>query len=287
MKVFIVGANGYIGHALYLQASRGFDVYCTTSAASKMDEKSLLFQLNKPEEFDYGVIGDSDTILLTAAISSPDICSREHNRAWATNVTGTSTFISNVISRGGRVIFFSSDAVYGERDVEFDESLKCTPVGEYAEMKQEVEKRFLGNPLFKIVRLSYVFSREDKFTKYLLGCATRGEEAEIFHPFYRAIIHRDDVVQGALALARRWEEFPMAIINFGGPDVLARTEFAHTIKAVVSSNLRFRVNLPDEEFFKNRPRVIQMKSPVLASLLGRPAHSLYEAAMIEFNMNKE
>ena len=66
-------------------------------------------------------------------------------------------------------------------------------------MKSEVEKRFLGNPFFKTIRLSYVFSREDKFTKYLVGCAQRDEEAELFHPFYRAIIHRDDVVEGALS----------------------------------------------------------------------------------------
>ena len=154
-------------------------------------------------------------------------------------------------------------------------------------MKHEVEKRFLSNPLFKAIRLSYVFSREDKFTKYLSGCAERGEEADIFHPFYRAIIHRDDVVEGALALAQRWEDFPQGIINFGGPAVLARTEFGEVLRDTALLNLRFRVTEPDAEFFKNRPRVIRMVSPILASLLGRPAHTLREAAVIEFNLKEK
>ena len=99
-----------------------------------------------------------------ASISAPDICAREHERAWSVNVTGTSEFISRTIERGGRVIFFSSDTVYGECEDPFDESALCKPAGEYAEMKHKVERRFIENPSFKSIRLSYVFSREDKFT---------------------------------------------------------------------------------------------------------------------------
>jgi nucleoside-diphosphate-sugar epimerase len=149
-------------------------------------------------------------------------------------------------------------------------------------MKHEVEKRFIGNLQFKAIRLSYVFSREDRFTKYLSGCAKHGEAAEIFHPFYRAIIHRDDVVDGAIALALRWHEYPQPVINFGGPEVLARTEFAQVLKEVVLPDLRFSVTEPDAEFFKNRPRVIRMESPVLASLLGRATRKLRQAALMEF-----
>ena len=108
-------------------------------------------------------------------------------------------------------------------------------------MKHEVEMRFQGNPSFKTIRLSYVFSREDKFTDYLIGCASRNEEAELFHPFYRAIVHRDDVVDGALALAQRWDEFPQQVINFGGPEVLSRIDFAECLKRVALPNLRYRV----------------------------------------------
>lgn len=220
--------------------------------------------------------------MLTAAISAPDICAREHDRAWAVNVTGTSVFIESVISRGGRVVFFSSDTVYGEHEDEFDERAACNPAGEYAAMKRDVEQRFAGNPSFKAIRLSYVFSCEDKFTRYLAGCAERKEEADLFHPFFRAIVHRDDVVEGALALAKHWDEVSEQVINFGGPQVLSRIDFAECLREVRLHDLRFKVTEPGADFFKNRPRIIAMTSPVFARLLGRQPRTLFEAARLEF-----
>lgn len=277
-NLLIVGAEGYLGGALITRANTVRNVLGTSSSGGN---GLLALRLDAPANFKYDKISQGDIVLLTAAISAPDICAREHERAWAVNVTGTSAFISSVIDRGARVIFFSSDTVYGEREDEFDEEASCNPAGEYAVMKHEVEQRFSGNPSFKTIRLSYVFSRQDKFTKYLAGCAKNDSEAELFHPFYRAIIHRDDVVCGALALAKHWEETPESIINFGGPKLLSRVEFAECLRADHLKNLRFQVTQPESIFFANRPRVIAMTSPVLARLLGRPPKSLVEAARIE------
>jgi dTDP-4-dehydrorhamnose reductase len=278
-KTIIVGASGYIGKSLLSSTLSQSVRYGTSSSVSN---DLLRLQLNVPSDFDYQIIQPADVVLLAAAISAPDVCAREHEQAWAVNVTGTSEFISRVRDQGGKVIFFSSDTVYGEKADEFDESAICSPAGEYAAMKREVEMRFLGNPLFKSIRLSYVFSKEDKFTKYLCGCAERDEEAEVFHPFYRSVIHRDDVVEGALALASRWDEFPQQVINFGGPEVIARTEFAEILQRIALPRLRFRVTEPAAKFFENRPRIIAMQSPILPRLLGRPARTLLEAANAEF-----
>lgn len=279
-KSIVVGATGYIGCWLLEQATK---IMVTLGTSSSGTNGSIPLRLDASTVFDYGLILPDDTVFMTAAISAPDVCAREYSRAWAVNVTGTSEFITQVISSGGRVVFFSSDTVYGERGNAFDETAKSNPAGEYAEMKAEVEKRFLGHTLFKSIRLSYVFSREDKFTRYLSGCATCGEEVELFHPFYRAIVHRDDVVEGALALARRWDEFPQQAINFGGPEVLSRIDFAECLQRIALPSLRFRVTEPGDEFFKNRPRVIAMSSDILPMLLGRPTQTLAEAARIEFD----
>ncbi len=279
MRLLIVGTSGYIGSPLLESAKVACDAYGTSS---RYVSGLLSLRLERPYDFDYSLVQPADVVLLSAAISAPDICAREHSRAWAVNVTGTSEFVNQVISRGGRVVFFSSDTVYGERGDAFDETAKSNPAGEYAEMKAEVEKRFLGNPLFKSIRLSYVFSREDKFTKYLSGCTERGEEVELFHPFYRAIVHRNDVVDGALALAQRWDEFSDQVLNFGGPEVLSRIDFAECLKRNALPSLRFRVTEPGEEFFKNRPRVIAMSSDILPKLLGRPSRTMAEAAQVEF-----
>jgi len=278
-RLFVIGAKGYIGRYLVDRAKSKFVVHETSSAGAA---DAIHFQLAQPSSFNYANIQSTDVFLLAAAISSPDVCAKDHEYAWSVNVTGSSKFIAEVIARRGRIIFFSSDAVYGERKAECDELADCRPAGEYAAMKYEVERRFHGHESFKSIRLSYVFSKEDKFTKYLIGCSERNEEAELFHPFYRAVVCRADVVDGVLALVQRWEEFPQYVFNFGGPQLLSRVQYAECLQRMALPNLRFRVTEPDEAFFKNRPRTIAMSSPYLAQLLGRPVRTLCEAVGTEF-----
>ena len=279
-KFVIVGGKGYIGAKLLGSIPEGFIALGTTSSTSKG-----FHQLRIEEDLDCTnlPVDAGDVVFMTAAISAPDVCSRHYDRAWSVNVAGTSTFIKGVIERGARVIFFSSDAVYGEREEAFDDLAACNPAGEYAQMKREVEERFAGDVSFKSIRLSYVFSRDDKFSRYLSGCAKRNEEAELFHPFFRAIVHREDVIEGALALAIRWNEVPEQIINFGGPQVLSRLEFAECLREVSLNELRFKVTEPEIDFFKNRPRIIAMHSPAFARLLARQPRTLCEAARLEFS----
>ena len=278
-RIFTIGASGYIGRQLNARAIDGFVHYGTSSSVAN---GLIQLRLESADEFDYRIIQPTDVVLLTASISAPDICANDKARAWAVNVTGTSRFIANVIDQGGRVVFFSSDTVYGEHGDIFDETAKSNPAGEYGEMKAEVEMEYFGNPLFKSIRLSYVFSREDKFTRYLSGCAERDGDVELFHPFYRAIVHREDVIDGVLALAKRWAEFPQQVINFGGPEVLSKIDFAECLKSYAFPSLRFQVTEPNAEFFENRPRVIAMSSGILPELLGRPSRTLSQAAQMEF-----
>lgn len=277
--IYVVGASGYIGATLLSKARKEMSAIGTTSIGKN---ELLPLRLDAPSEFDYGIIRPGDAVMLTAAISTPDICARDHNRAWAVNVTGTSSFIQRVIDCGARVVFFSSDTVYGERKDAFDDTARANPAGEYAKMKNEVERRFTGNASFKAIRLSYAFSRDDKFSRYLAGCSERNEEADIFHPFCRAIVHREDVVEGALTLAKQWDEVPEQVINFGGPQLLSRIDFAQSLRQLHFHNLRFKVTQPSNEFFRNRPRVIAMTSLVFHRLLGRSPSSLFAAARLEF-----
>lgn len=279
MNIFTIGATGYVGRLLYSQALSIGNAYGTSYLATR---DLLQFRLGGTNWFNYQLISSGDLVFLTSAISSPDVCENQYEFARLVNVTSTINFVDQVISRGARVVFFSTDAVYGECSVLADESAVTRPSGKYAAMKREVEERFMGEERFKSVRLSYVFSAEDKFTKYLEGCVARSEVAEVFHPFSRAIVHRGDVVDGALALALRWEEFPQQVINFGGPDVVSRLQVAELFKRIRAPLLDYKIFEPEEAFFKNRPRTIAMKSDILPALLGRPARTLDEAMTLEF-----
>jgi nucleoside-diphosphate-sugar epimerase len=251
--------------------------------STNASEKTIALDLSIPHHFCYDLIKSGDFVLLTGGISSPDICSNDETRARKINVDGTIEFINNVIARGGRVVFFSSDVVYGEASSLVDEEAPCNPMEKYASMKHEVEKYFLSEPLFKSIRLSYVFSRDDKFSKYLVNCINDGNTAEIFFPLYRSLIHKSDVIEGVLALVRNWDIFTQRIINFGGPELLSRVDAAQILQQNVLKSLRYKQVTPDESFFFSRPKVIAMSSPILSKLLQRPARKLADAAQIEFS----
>jgi dTDP-4-dehydrorhamnose reductase len=282
-RLVVVGATGHIGGRILAAAAPALAAIGTSSTAAGM----LRLDLLRPQDFDYARLGAADVVTLAAGISAPDACARDPERAWALNVEGTAQFMQRALERGARVIFFSSDTVYGEREDEFDEAAPSNPAGAYSTMKHALEERFAGDPRVRTLRLSYVFSNEDRFTQYLRGCAGRNQKAEIFHPFYRAVVHREDVVDGVLALARRWEEFPQAVLNFGGPEVIPRTEFAQALKDRALPRLEFATVEPAADFFVQRPRVIRMRSPHLAALLGRPSRRLREAISLEFGSGRK
>lgn len=278
LRLVIIGATGYIGARLAAAGRARFEVLGTSSRA--IDGLQPL-DLAQPPDDGAPWLRAGDVVCVTAAISSPDVCAREYDRARAVNVVGTSRFVRQALGRGARVIFFASDTVYGEQAEAFDESAAIAPAGEYAAMKAEVESSFAAEPGFKSIRLSYVFSAGDKFTRYLGGCARRGETAEVFDPFVRSVVHLDDVVAGVLALADRWSTVPAPHLNFGGPAAVSRLEFATTLQRLAWPALRFTVTEPPAAFFAARPRHIPMNSPWLARLLGRPPATLAQAVAAE------
>jgi len=280
MGIVIIGAAGYIGRRLAAAAPDALRVY--HAGGTSVPPGAPALSLEEPASFDYGRVAFGDVVLLTSGIAAPDRCAADPARARAVNVTGTTEFIARVLDRGGRVVFFSTDTVYGEQPEPFDETRPCRPLGVYAELKHEVERRFQGADGFKTIRLSFVFSRDDSFTTYLARCASTDVEASLYVPFRRAVVHRDDVVAGAIALARNFTAVPGGIVNFGGPAVVDRPEFAGILAQGAFPRLRWTAAAPPTEFFTNRARAICMTSPLLPILLGRQPATLAQAVAAEF-----
>jgi dTDP-4-dehydrorhamnose reductase len=277
-KYVIVGASGYIGSELALEMN-GNQPVLLTSASGKIGEQ---LRLENKDDYEKILISRGDIVYVASAISSPDIKASEYENIKKINVDGTYDFIKHALSKDGRVIFFSSDTVYGNDKKIFDEKNQSNPVGKYAEMKFEIEKSFISNPNFKAIRLSYVFSRNDKFTKFLLDCLDKSVEAEIYHPFYRQIVYIKDVTEGLLSIAKKWDEIPQSIINFGGPELLSREDLARYLKENALPLLKYRVVEPENEFFLNRPKSIKLDTSLFQQIIGRQGTSIKNAIRKEF-----
>lgn len=263
MKIAIVGSSGYIASHLM----KAFTTQIPDSEIVKIDmtnDADLKLQLTTPAEFDYNQITSLDYIIFTAAISGPDMCANEYNKCWEINVTGTSYFVRNAIKRGVKVLFFSSDAVFGDIPGHiYDEDSETQAYTAYGKMKKAIEDEFKSSPLFKCIRLSYVVSENDKFISYCLGCIRKNETADIFHPFYRNCITVSDVIKAIIWLMNNWKEFPSFVLNVTGTELVSRIRMADEMNRYLGNKLKYVVSKPDDSFFKNRPQVTQMRSKYL------------------------
>ena len=281
MATYLVGATGNIGKRVVEKG--GDKINVISRFELKLDQRPLYYN------FDAKTIGgtsikEGDVIIFAAAISEPSVVSAQFAKALAVNVESTGEFIETALGKGCKVLFLSSDAVYGDVESGFDESHPTNPKGAYAEMKAIIEKRFEGNSNFKALRLSYNFHKDDRFTKYLRQCAESGVEAEVFDPLTRAVVHRDDTVDAILNIAADWDKADGQYINCGGPDVISRQQFTEIVKKTALPTLKFKVTTPPAKFYADRATFSEMHSPILEKVIGRKRHTVKEAVELEFGV---
>lgn len=261
-----MGSSGYIAkHLMKAFTSQLND--CEIIKIDMTDDADLKLQLTAPAEFDYHKLQGIDYVIFTAAISGPDMCSNEFDKCWNINVTGTTYFIREAIKRDVRVLFFSSDAVFGDIPGHiYDEDSETQAYTAYGKMKKAIEDEFKTSKFFKCIRLSYVVSENDKFISYCLSCIRKNESADIFHPFYRNCITVSDVIKAILWLMQSWTTFDSFVLNLTGTELVSRVRMADEMNRYLGNKLKYTVAQPNEDFFKNRPQVTQMKSKYLYAL---------------------
>lgn len=264
MKVAIVGSSGYIAGYLRKRLSKNTNI----DEILKIDQigaTDVYLDLLRADEFDYSYIDDIDVVIFTAAISGPDKCSNEFEKCWKINVDGTSYFIRKTLEKKKKVIFFSSDATYG--DIKggkiYDENSETNPITPYGKMKKAIEEQFKGNPFFKAIRLSYVVSANDRFVSYCLECIKNNETAEVFHPFYRNCICVNDVVDTVEWLVFNWNRLDNYVLNVTGAELVSRVRIADEINRIMDNKLNYKIIYPGDDFYKNRPQTTQMTSRFL------------------------
>lgn len=284
-KIAIVGNTGFISRKL-ISSFRKAEGYSIILIGRQNCDLAL--ELNFAEKFPYHSLEGIDFVIFTAAVSSPDKCALDYDTSWKINVTGTKTFIQGALQMGCRVIFYSSDAVYGDIPGKiFDEMDSAYPQTPYGLMKYAVEKEFWSNPYFKSIRLSYVVASDDKFTSYLLKCIDKGEEAKIYHPFYRNMIMCHEVVLITKWLLENWNNFQEKVINAAGTELVSRLRLAEEIDRIRHLKLGYIIERPTDSFYQNRPAVTQTDSVYIAKYNMIKRASFTEALIKEMETEYE
>lgn len=260
MNIAIVGSSGYIAGYIIKELQNNNNI----KQIIKIDqnqEADYFLDLLQADKFPYDVLEGIDYIIFTAAISGPDQCAKEFDLCWKINVEGTKYFIQEALKRKCRVLFFSSDAVFGDISgkiyTEESETNAATP---YGKMKKTIEDEFKDVQGFKAIRLSYVVSKNDKFISYCFACQNKDENIEVFHPFYRNCVVVSDVVKVVMWMSIHWEEYPYFVLNVAGQELVSRVRIVDEINRIIQRKINYKIVTPNSKFYQNRPAITQMKS---------------------------
>jgi len=272
-KIFILGATGYVGNHLKTFLSDGFSL--VTVGRKNSD---IHFDLETGEFNDLlDQVNEDDTIIFLSAVSAPDQCEKNFKLAHAINVKNTITLISELLKKNARVIFSSSDVVFGMASGVCTEMSERRPFGKYGQMKCAVEEHFLNNPGFFIIRFSYILGRGDKFSEMVKEHSLNGKLLDVFDGFERSVVSINDVLLGIKNIILNWNQIDTRIVNFSGPDLVSRQQIVLALAQQNFPDLQYQFTEAPESFWLGRPKRINTKSCFLESILDRTCESYLDA----------
>ncbi|MEW6994787.1 sugar nucleotide-binding protein [Colwelliaceae bacterium MEBiC 14330] len=268
---YVLGSSGYIGKELYSYLKVKY-----SGAVKSAGRKDCDIYVELAEDFSelVNLVSENDIVVFLSSISSPDICKQHPELAQKVNVLSTINLIEKLTVKGVRVIFTSTDIVFGNAKKAVNDNSSLAPFGDYGEMKANVEKAVVNNKLVKVVRFSYVLGEGDKYTSMMSGVAANKEVLEVFEGFERNVVVLDDVIEGIYQLINKWDSIESAAINFSGTELISRLKITELFNKHVCLNLKYEAVEAPLGFWRARPKTIEIKSNIFPALLGREPMTL-------------
>lgn len=266
MTIWVVGAEGFLGKHLssyFFQNSLKFKY-----SSRKLDQGDHYLDLVDSDSIESFPLYEGDVVVFLAGISSPEICENQPLLAKSVNFDGSSQFIEAAIKKGARVLFASTDAVYGNQTGRLSEDAPCFPAGKYAEFKNGLERKFSHTPEFKSLRFSFILASNDKFTSLLREKSSPPETVDVYSNFKRNAVNLSDVLIGITTLVLNWDAaMGNSIINFSGSSCLGRDQIALEICEKYGFKAKLNPTVGPDNFFEIRPKIIYTSNDLFKILL--------------------
>lgn len=162
LKTAVIGGSGYIGSHLLNKYREEFPD-CIGTTFSKKIPHLKSFDITKGRVEKLGLIESGhQSVVIASAKPNISFCENEPDTSYNINVDGTLELIKKLEEMSLKVIFLSSDYVFGGEKGNFIDEHLTKPSTNYGKHKEIVEKRV--SPSVTIVRLSKVYGliRGDK-----------------------------------------------------------------------------------------------------------------------------
>lgn len=270
MRILVTGANGFVGYYVTkLLLDKGYDVIATGRGECRLPFSSYkhfsYHEMDFTNEVSVKQVFEKtqpEYIIHSGAISKPDECEINKEKAWSINVQGTINLLAASEDIQSFFLFVSTDFVFdGERGMYSEDDVPL-PVNYYGETKLAAEKKVMAySHPWSIVRTVLVYGKpltgRDNLLTIVKRKLEKGEEYCVVSDQVRTPTYVEDLTQGILSVIEKKAE---GIFHISGEDVQTPYEMAcktalllgldvNLIKEVTASNFSQPAKRPPKTGF--------------------------------------
>lgn len=236
MRALLVGGSGMLGTNVVV-ASEGWDLFSTYMQHPLVHPQARQLDMTDADAVRRTVDDlDPDVILHMAGMTKPLVCEQDPALAQRVNVDGTRHIAQAARARDARLIYLSTDLVFGDSDDWRAEEDAPDPISVYGRTKADAEM-VVANICddYAIVRISVLYGWSGRYTasfgEWVLGHLRQGTAAALYTDQWRHLTYIPDLVQVLWELAERVEPLN-GIIHAVGPEPWTRYDFGQALARV-------------------------------------------------------
>ena len=208
-KLLVTGGSGFLGKRIAAKYS------AIAPRHAEMDITNMQQCIEILEKY------SPDAVIHCAAISDTGYCARHPEEGYRINVLGAENMAKACAKLGIKLVFASSDQVYGGGILPHSEEEEVQPAAPYGVMKREAEKKVLeACPEAVCLRLSWMYDVPQPERPSFLSQLQTAETMRLSNYEYRGITWVMEVVDQI----EKMIHLPGGIYNAGSPNELTTYE---------------------------------------------------------------
>lgn len=267
MKVLITGANGFVGYYVTkLLLEKEYEVIATGRGECRLPfSNNTQFSYFDMDFTDADSVMSvfkktlPDVIVHSGAMSKPDECELNKEKAWNINVQGTIFLLEEAEKLKAPFLFVSTDFVFdGEKGMYTEDDIP-KPVNYYGETKLAAEKKVMAySGLWSIVRTVLVYGKpltgRDNLLTIVKSKLEKGEEYYVVSDQLRTPTYVEDLSQGIFSVLEKKAE---GIFHISGEGVTTPYEMACKTALMLGYNVSLIKEVTAENFSQPAKRPLK------------------------------
>ena len=264
MKILVTGANGMLGNTLCLLYHIDHEVFAIHRDEHSLSKCSDDFSLDLNDLDQLQFVMNKvkpDLVLHTAGLTSIDKCEEDPKLAYEANVVVTEN-MARSCSNKTKLIYISTDQVYGAEDDRSELNMNLQPVNQYGKTKLQGEQKVQELCTDYIIIRTNIFGWNVKpkrisSAEWIYGSLKKKKEITlftnyIFSPIYTTFL--GDIIMQLVDL-----NFT-GIINVGSSTPCSKYDFGIHMadEFELNSSLIRKGSISDHSFFAPRPQQLDL-----------------------------